>query len=125
MERALHRCPSFFAGSKFDPCRLVGQLAEPALDDRARSSHCALFDVRYVCPCARDRPCLLRLCALGPCRACGANTDLKSREGTLPSLNLLVSKIMIGKVGAKVSRSLAWNLGLLDPERRPFSLLVA
>ena len=50
---------------------------------------------------------------------------MASREGAEPSLNLLDTEIMIGKIGARVSRSLAWDPGLLDPERRPFSLLVA
>ena len=50
--------------STFDPGRIVAQLAEPALDGPARSPHCALFNVRYVCPCARARPRLLRLCVV-------------------------------------------------------------
>ena len=81
--------------------------------------------MRHVYARARPRSRLLHLCAVylraRPC----ANTDMASREGTEPSLNLLVTEIVIGKIGAKASRSLASNPSLLDPERRPFSLLVA
>ena len=106
MEGALGRCPSLLDRSKFDTCRLVDQLAEPALDGPARSVHCALSNVRYVCPYARARPRLLRLCVVLPCQRDRATTDMASREGAEPSLNLLDTEIMIGEVGAKVSRSL-------------------
>jgi hypothetical protein len=46
---------------------------------------------------------------------------MASRDGAEPSLNLLDTEIMIDEVGAKVSRSLLENPGLLDPERRSFS----
>ena len=65
------------------------------------------------------------MCALSPrVHACD-ETDLQPREGTDPSLIPTVVDIIIGKVRVKVSRSPTSNPRLLEPARRPFSLLIA
>ena len=121
MERAILRCPSLLTGqililvdlsfnwlNRFSMIQLV-----------RRTALCSTCDMSV------PRPRLLRLCVVLPCQRACANTDMASCANTEPSLNLLVTEIVIGKIGAKASRSLASNPSLLDPERRPFSLLVA